>query len=151
MTERSARESCAIVAYMKSTRHMLALCLAGLMGAVAGGCAAALCQPGEPSVNCCIKKFPLSPVESCAATEAEALEVLNGLRMAFEVVQNDGDTEDDFANNLHLPEWKQRCIRNYVDCKNEGWTGSCYACLRYCEGQRDWPFNKCRQRGKTPP
>ncbi len=115
------------------------------------GCAAALCQPGEPSVNCCIKKFPLSPVEGCAATEAEALLVLNGLRMAYEAAQNTGDKEDDFANNTHLPEWKQRCIRSYVDCKNEGWMGSCYQCLRYCEGQQEWPFNQCRKRRKASP
>jgi hypothetical protein len=85
-------------------------------------------------VNCCIQQFPLSPVESCAATEAEALIVLNGLRMAYEATQDAGNAEDDFTNNADLPEWKQRCIRSYVDCKNEGWTGSCYQCLRYYEG-----------------
>jgi hypothetical protein len=74
--------SCGIVVHMKSTNPTLVVGLAVLLGAVAAGCAAALCQPGEPSVNCCIKKFPLSPVESCGVTEAEALEVLSGLWMA---------------------------------------------------------------------
>jgi len=136
---------------MRSTKPTLFACLAALLGGFAAGCAAALCQPGEPSVNCCIKKFPLSPVESCAATEAEALIVLNGLRMAYEAAQNAKDEEDDFANNADLPEWKQRCIRSYVDCKNEGWMGSCYQCLRYCEGQQEWPFNQCRKRRKVSP
>jgi len=92
-------------------------------------------------------------VESCAATEAEAeaLIVLNSLRMAYEAAQNTKDEEDDSANNADLPKWKQRCIRSYVDCKNEGWTGSCYQCLRYCEGQQDWPFNQCRKRRKASP
>lgn len=132
---------------MRRMGLILRMGLASLLGVLAG-CAAVLCQPGEPSVNCCIKKFPLSPVESCAATEAEALLVLNGLRMAYETSQ---DAEDDFANNAQLPEWKQRCIRSYVDCKNEGWMGSCYQCLRYCEGQQDWPFNQCRKRRASRP
>jgi hypothetical protein len=135
---------------MKSTSHALAVGLAILLGGVAAGCAAVLCQPGEPTVNCCIKKFPLSPVESCAATEAEALKVLNGLRMAYEAAKNAGDVEDDFANNADLPEWKQECISNYVACKSEpDWTGPCYACLRRCEGQQRWPFAMCSPRQGT--
>jgi hypothetical protein len=42
----------------------------------------------------------------------------------------------------------QRCIRNYVDCKNEGWTGNCHDCIHYCAGQREWPRGKCRERRK---
>jgi hypothetical protein len=125
--------------------------LAILVGLFAAGSAAALCQPGETSVACCIRKFPLSPVESCAATEAEALKVLSVLKTAYEAVKAAEDEEDGFANNLDLPEWKQRCIRSYVDCKNEGWMGSCYQCLRYCEGQQEWPFNQCRKRRKANP
>lgn len=136
---------------MRLTDPAVLSVLTVLSGGLVAGCAAALCQPGEPTVNCCIKKFPLSPVESCAATEAEALLVLNGLRMAYEAAQNAGEEEDDFANNTHLPEWKQLCIRSYVDCKNEGWTGSCYQCLRSCAGQQEWPFNQCRKRRKVRP
>ncbi len=95
-------------------------------------------------MNCCIKKFPLSPVESCAATEVQVLEILNGLRMAYEAAKKAGDAENDFANNADLPEWKQECISNYVACKSEpDWTGPCYACLRRCEGQQRWPFAMC--------
>jgi hypothetical protein len=140
-----------MVVHVKNTHSALVVGLAVLLGLFAAGAAAALCQPGETSVVCCIRKFPLSPVESCAATEAAALKVLNGLKMAYEATQAAGDKDDDFANNLDLPEWKQRCIRNYVDCKNEGWMGSCYQCLRYCQGQQEWPFNQCRKRRKTNP
>jgi hypothetical protein len=66
------------------------------------------------------------------------------------VTSNEQDA-DEFAHNAHLPEWKQRCIRSYVDCQNEEWTGSCYDCLRYCEGQQEWPFNQCRKCKKVRP
>jgi hypothetical protein len=26
---------------------------------------------------------------------------------------------------------------------NQGWTGNCYECLRFCEGQRAWPIATC--------
>ncbi|WP_223752158.1 hypothetical protein [Myxococcus sp. XM-1-1-1] len=44
--------------------------------------------------------------------------------------------------------WKQQCMDLYVLCKDQKkprWTGDCYACFRNCEGQRQWPFNLCRQ------
>lgn len=93
------------------------------------------CRPYDSSMVCCIKKFPLSPVESCAAAPSEILDVLNGLKMAMDA--------GDFANNANLPEWKQRCIRSFVECQDKKWTGSCYDCLRRCEGQRDWPTGMC--------
>lgn len=90
---------------------------------------------------CCIKKFPMSPVESCAAAPQEVLETLNGLKMAMDA--------GEFANNAALPEWRQECIRSFVNCKNEGWVGPCYDCLRFCEGQREWPADKCFRRKRT--
>lgn len=84
---------------------------------------------------CCIKKFPLSPRESCAASDAEALLILNGIRMAIE--------EGDFANSAELPAWKQECIQNYVHCVDDAWGGPCYDCLRRCEGQYKWPAEMC--------
>lgn len=42
-----------------------------------------------------------------------------------------------------IPAWKRRCMDLYVDCKDQSWIGDCYACFRYCEGQRDWPKNDC--------
>ncbi len=116
---------------MGSTLHAIALAVP--LAVLATGCAAAplACRPGEPTVNCCIKKFPLSPRESCAAQAAEILEALNGLRMAVD--------EGEFTNNADLPEWKQRCIKGYVLCVDQGWPGNCYECLRLCEGQQKWP------------
>jgi hypothetical protein len=130
---------------MKAWDRRLVLFVWALLGGFVAGCAAALCQPGEPTVNCCIKKFPLSPIESCAATEAEVFETLNGMKMAYEAATDAGD-EDDFANNAHLPEWKQQCIKNYVDCRSKAWIGNCYACLRSCEGQQEWPDDQCYKR-----
>ncbi|WP_244981505.1 hypothetical protein [Corallococcus exercitus] len=112
-------------------------------GAFTGGCAAAplaTCTPADSTMSCCIKAHPLSPVDSCGASEAEAVAALTVLKTAYEASRL---TEDDFANNAQLPEWQQACIRSYVDCKNQGWKGRCYDCLRYCEGQHEWPFKAC--------
>lgn len=100
--------------------------------------AATDCRPYDSSMVCCIKKFPLSPVESCAAAAEEIFETLNGLKMAID--------EGEFANNANLPKWKQACIKGFVRCTDERWTGNCYECLRYCEGQHEWPGEKCRER-----
>jgi hypothetical protein len=121
--------------------------------------AGADCRPGDSSIVCCIKKFPLTPVESCGATAAEVAEILNGVKVLNEAVQPTGEEsaapadearveEDDFANNADLPEWKQECIKFYVDCQNKEWTGSCYECIRRCEGQHEWPFSLCAPPGK---
>ena len=119
---------------MTPTALVRALAMAVLAGVLASGCATATstsCRPGDPSLACCIQKFPLSPNESCAASEAAAVPIPEGIRMGIE--------EDDFANNADLPEWKQECIRAYVGCKRMRWQGNCYDCLRLCEGQRKWP------------
>ncbi|MCP3137160.1 hypothetical protein [Pyxidicoccus xibeiensis] len=141
-------------------RALYLFLLAGMLGA---GCAsgppyaskslAVDCRPGDSSVVCCIKKYPATAAQSCAATATEVAEVLNGLRVLNEVAdaadeELDEESIDDFINNADLPEWKQECIRLYVNCKNEGWTGSCYDCIRYCEGQHDWPFRTCSPRKK---
>jgi hypothetical protein len=109
------------------------------------------CKPGESSVVCCIKKFPTTAAESCGASATEVAEILNGARVLNEAAKDAEVGTDDFANNADLPEWKQQCIRNYVSCKSEGWTGDCYACIRYCEGQQEWPRDKCRERKKQVP
>ncbi len=122
------------MARMKRTNHAWNLAMAVLLGVFTSGCATAMsasCRPGDSTMACCIKKFPLSPKESCAASEAETLLILNSIRMTIE--------EDDFANNAHLPPWKQECIKGYVFCMGVEWLGSCYDCLRLCEGQRKWP------------
>ncbi len=72
---------------------------------------------------------------------------LTALAVAHEATELTED-EDDFANNADLPEWKQKCIRFYVDCKNQNWKGNGYDCIRRCEGQQDWPFALCEPRKK---
>ncbi|HYH95446.1 hypothetical protein [Hyalangium sp.] len=106
-------------------------------------------------MSCCIQNHPLTFVENCGADPFEAARILSALEklggdaqtatMATqheaEAAEGDVAKEDDFANNAHLPEWKQECIRTYVACQTEpDWRGSCYACLRRCEGQQQWPF-----------
>lgn len=117
------------------------------------------CRPGDSSMVCCIKKFPLTPVESCGATVEEAAEVLRGIKVLNEAAQqgeqaahatDDEQETDEFAHNAHLPEWKQLCIRGYNQCKDDGWTGSCYDCLRRCEGQHEWPTTMCGPRKSRP-
>lgn len=133
---------------MKDVSTLLAmLLLAPLVAGCATAASASSCRPGDSTVSCCIKKFPLSPVESCGITEAEAMRTLVTLAVAYEATEL-AEEEDEFANNADLPEWKQRCIRLYVGCKNQLWTGNCYDCIRYCEGQREWPQRKCRPRKK---
>ncbi|HEX8703704.1 MAG TPA: hypothetical protein VF815_33010 [Myxococcaceae bacterium] len=110
--------------------------------------AVANCLPRDPSIVCCIKKFPLTPMESCGATAVEVAEVLNGAKVLNEAAQTDDDSaekpeEDDEAHNAHLPEWKRECIRGYKNCQEFGWTGNCHDCLRYCEGQHAWPTATC--------
>lgn len=91
-------------------------------------------------MTCCIKKHPYDPVGACGATPSEVEQALRAVRADVDV------DEDDFANIKDLPEWKQRCIKGYYSCQQYGWTGNCYDCLRYCEGQHEWPIRKCRPR-----
>jgi hypothetical protein len=138
--------------------NLLLILVTCLGGALSAGCSAGAhavsgplapsaldCRPGESSTVCCIKKFPLTPVESCGASLAEVDRVLSDMSAALHAAQA---LEDDFAHNAHLPEWKQLCIKGFVTCKNEGWTGSCYDCLRRCEGQQEWPAEMCGPRKK---
>lgn len=98
---------------------------------------------------CCIKKYPLHPLESCTASPSQVEQALRDIASAISVqsaVEDEDGKEagvDAFANNKDLPRWKQRCIQLYVACVDEGWQGSCYDCIRTCEGQQDWPFDKC--------
>jgi hypothetical protein len=98
------------------------------------------CRPGDSSMTCCIKKYPYDPVGACGASPSEVEQVLKTVRA------DEDDDADDFANNAALPGWKQKCIRSYVKCKNGGWTGNCHDCMRYCEGQHQWPSGECHER-----
>lgn len=79
--------------------------------------------------------------EGCGVSSSEAADLLKGAGAVHEATKKVGESEQEGT-----PEWKQRCIDLYVNCKDDAWVGSCYECLRYCEGQRDWPLDKCRPR-----
>jgi hypothetical protein len=38
------------------------------------------------------------------------------------------------------------CIGTYVKCIEQRWTGHCYNCMRYCQGQHQWPLQLCAPR-----
>jgi hypothetical protein len=97
-------------------------------------------------MTCCIKKYPYDPVGACGATAWDIEQAMQSVKAVDEATPEAEDGVDEFANNKDLPEWKQRCIKAYVSCKNFGWTGQCDDCLRYCEGQHEWPLRKCRPR-----
>lgn len=83
---------------MKDSNRALFLWLAIVVGAVTPGCAASLatmtCMPGEPSVNCCLKKFPLSPLESCGVPAVDARNLLRVMEMAGQIAEADLPTEE---------------------------------------------------------
>ncbi|MFY0573374.1 hypothetical protein ACN28S_02510 [Cystobacter fuscus] len=110
--------------------------IAVLVGGLVSGCAAAIvCRPGESTVDCCIKKHPLTAIENCIASRSDILRVLRDISLKID--------DEEFENNKDLPEWKQICIKKFVLCADEGWDGPCYDCLRYCEGQHEWPTDRC--------
>ncbi|WNG54598.1 hypothetical protein F0U59_07245 [Archangium gephyra] len=83
-----------------------------LAGGLLSGCAAAIaCRPGETTVDCCIKKHPLTALESCAAGRSDVLRVLRDISLKID--------DEEFENNEDLPEWKQECIKNYVHCVDD--------------------------------
>ncbi|WP_224368555.1 Wall-associated protein precursor [Hyalangium versicolor] len=81
---------------MRDAKRALALCLAVMLGWLASGCAAAVpCLPGEPSVNCCIKKFPLTPEESCGVPADEALRLLEAMAAAGQLLADDASAGEE--------------------------------------------------------
>lgn len=99
---------------------------------------------------CCIKNFPATPVQSCGATVVEVAEVLNGAQVLGEAAGAadegaQGKADEDAAEDPDEG-YRQHCIDMYVLCVHRKWTGNCHDCLRYCQGQRQWPFNICTKR-----
>jgi hypothetical protein len=121
---------------MKRQNFSLRLWMAVLVGGFVSGCAAAMvCRPGDSTVDCCVKKYPLSALDSCTATPSDMLRVLRQISLRLD--------DEEFDNNKDLPEWKQICIQKYVRCMDEGWGTPCYDCIRSCEGQHEWPEDRC--------
>ena len=140
---------------MRNRNHALHLGVAVLWGVLVSGCSAgtaslgpADCRPGDSTLTCCIKKHPHDPVGACGASASDLELALRSMETADEVAPMAMEGEDEFANNKDLPDWKQRCIKAYYSCQQDGWIGKCDDCLRYCEGQHEWPIRKCRPRKK---
>jgi hypothetical protein len=87
----------------------------------------------DSTLSCCVKNHPFNP-ERCGATSEEAAAIVTAA-VALE-----------YAKTAEIESWKQKCIDAYVTCIEQRWTGSCYDCLRMCEGQHEWPINMCAPR-----
>jgi len=49
-------------------------------------------------------------------------------------------------------DWKNQCVRLYERCVEQGWRGSCGACLNKCTAQQEWLFEgpgACRPKKDT--
>lgn len=150
---------------MKNKNHALGLWLSvllvGLMGGCSSGAHSTASQPTylaqaafvdcRTSMECCIKKHPLTAAESCGATSAEIAEALNGAKVLHEATETatlkgvdvpEGEGEDD--DGEERPDWNDWCIEQYSRCVDLHWTGNCSDCLQRCQGQRGkWPTNMC--------
>ncbi|MCY1032357.1 hypothetical protein OV207_12875 [Corallococcus sp. BB11-1] len=83
-----------------------------------------------------MKTHPTAP-ERCGATKLEAEEILFAAKAAAELAKPD------------LPEWKNYCLGEYVECQEKGWRSPCYECFRYFEGQQgEWPHDRCSPQRK---
>ena len=92
------------------------------------------------SVTCCVQRNPGNS-EACGLTASEAAAILAAGAAVTAATLSTTDEEDDPDEG-----WRQHCIDTYVLCKSQSkprWVGDCYACLRNCEGQRQWPFSLC--------
>lgn len=109
--------------------------------------------------SCCILRNPLTASESCGADPARVASILKALELLHaaahpetqEAAKSDVaevEQAEDWSSIAELPAWKQLCIKSYNACKNRGWTGKCDDCLRYCEGQHEWPMTRCGPRKK---
>lgn len=88
--------------------------------------AQAQCGPMDSTVSCCVKTHPATP-ERCGLTASEVSKYL----VPMKVVESAAEASEEV-----IPEWKQVCIDVYAQCQEQGW---------YCEGQHEWPVDKCRR------
>ncbi len=111
-------------------RAYAALLLAGTLSCSETG----VCGPMDTTQSCCVKSHPFDP-GFCGATPQEAAAIFTAAAALT------------YAATAEVEPWKQVCIDAYVQCIQQKWTGRCYDCLRYCEGQREWPLDQCAPRG----
>ena len=109
------------------------------------------------TVSCCVQRNPLTAVQSCGADPAKVATILKTLEVLYETEHPEAkdaaeadvtevEQAEDWSSVADLPEWKQRCIKFWNACKNKGWAGPCTDCMRYCEGQHEWPTHMCGPR-----
>lgn len=97
------------------------------------------------TMTCCIQRNP-GMTEACGLTAGEAAAHMAGVKMAMEAA-NEKEQEKEDADDG----WREHCTNTYVACRDQKkprWDGDCYACFRYCEGQRQWPFELCSRRSR---
>ena len=98
------------------------------------------------TVSCCVQRNVGMP-EACGLTAGEAAAHLATMDAAVKFV-NESASEKTAAAAAD-DEWREHCTEQYVRCRDQKkprWIGDCYACFRYCEGQREWPFGDCHPR-----
>ena len=129
------------------------------MAALALGCSSSAHSPASrdfyaqatctDTVTCCVQRNPGNS-EACGLSASEAASLMAGAKAASSAAAaTDSATQDwDDSHNEALPEWKRECIRLYGDCKDAAYSGPCYDCFRLCEGQQEWPLDKCVPRRK---
>ena len=83
--------------------------------------------------------------------------MLRALETAHEIVKEDEKEAAQPVKEAAAEEadpdegWREHCRDTYVLCRDQKkprWTGNCYDCFRWCEGQRQWPFHMCRQKAR---
>ena len=93
----------------------------------------------ESTVSCCLREHP-GEYERCGAVAPSQPETapIEAIKTPSDVIQaTDAATEEDDDG------WRDQCIDLYVACKQRKWTGNCHDCLRWCQGQKEWPFHMC--------
>lgn len=102
--------------------------------------AAVECGPNDSTVSCCIKQHP-GDFERCGATAPPKPDVEDAVRAAQAASESAKDEEVDPDEG-----YRDHCIDMYVLCQLRKWSGNCHDCLRYCQGQKQWPFSVCGKR-----
>jgi hypothetical protein len=102
-------------------------------------------------MTCCIQKYPFDPVGACGATAADIAEAIEAGVKVEGVLQRRTDEGAGKGEEANDPDegWREHCRDTYVLCRDQKkprWVGNCYDCFRWCEGQRQWPFQMCWQK-----
>jgi hypothetical protein len=102
--------------------------------------AAVECSPNDSTVSCCIKQHPGDP-ERCGVAAPPKPDVDDTVRAAEAASESAREKEADPEEG-----YRDHCIDMYVLCQLRKWSRNCHDCLRYCQGQKQWPFDVCGKR-----